>query len=133
MMFTRLSRVALVLVAVVSMAACRTSSVYNVVDAPVTISTTTASVQAADVRNAIVRAGAALGWQMKDDGPGRIVGTLHLRDHMAQVVITYSVQSYSINYLNSQNLKYDGGSIHSNYNGWIQRLDGQIRANLLAM
>ena len=32
--------------------------------------------------------------------------------------------------MDSSNLQYDGKTIHSNYNGWIQNLDKAIRTQL---
>jgi len=87
---------------------------------------------AAQVRSAIMAAGAALGWQMADAGPGKLVGTLNLRTHQAVVDIPYSSKSYSIVYRSSQNLNEANGTIHTNYNGWVQNLDRGIRANLAA-
>jgi hypothetical protein len=83
-----------------------------------------------DVEKAIIRAGAALGWDMEPVGPGRIEGTLFLRSHMAKVDIPYTKESYSILYKDSSNLRYDGEKIHSNYNGWIQNLDRGIKAQM---
>jgi len=73
-----------------------------------------------DVSKAIHRAGAALGWHIQDTGPGHIVGTLHLRDHVAVVDIAYDTKSHSIKYKDSGNLQYnaDKREIHKNYNGW---------------
>ena len=88
---------------------------------------------AEDVRQAIVRAGLGLGWQMKNAGPGQMVGTLNLRQHVAVVDIAYDRNSYSIRYKDSSNLNYDGTSIHRNYNSWIQRLDQQIKIQLSAL
>lgn len=107
---------------------CKSNPVYNVEGAP--ISTSTSGYNLRDVRDAIQQAGVSLGWQMKDVKPGLIVGTLVIRDHMAQVDIPYNRTSYSIIYRDSQNLNYDGVNIHSNYNGWIQRLNGAINAQL---
>ncbi len=87
---------------------------------------------AEEVRGAIVRAGAALGWIMKDVGPGRLTGTLLLRTHTAEVDIPYSASSYSITYKSSINLQEAGGQIHRNYNGWIQNLNRGINAQLAA-
>ena len=107
---------------------CRSNPVYNVAEAPVM--TSTRSYSTSDVRNAILQAGASLGWQMKDVKPGLIVATLNVRDHMAQVDIPYNRQTYSIVYRDSQNLDYDGANIHSNYNGWVQRLNAAINARI---
>ena len=103
------------------------AAVYNVHDASVVVGS---SHDLDDVKKAIIRAGAALGWNMKPVEPGKILGTLHLRSHMAQVDIPYSKSSYSILYKNSDNLNYDGGKIHSNYNGWIKNLDRGIKNQL---
>ncbi|MGH8744379.1 MAG: hypothetical protein ACREUY_08895, partial [Burkholderiales bacterium] len=86
-----------------------------------------------EVGKAITRAGVALSWQMKTVKPGNIVATLNLRGHTAVVDVTYNTQSYSINYKDSVNLKYDGKNIHPNYNGWIQNLDKGIRAQISAI
>lgn len=85
-----------------------------------------------NVTKAIIRAGASLGWQMKKVKDGEIIGTLYLRDHMAQVKIPYNTKDYSILYQNSSNLKYDAeaNTIHSNYNGWVQNLDRAIQTQL---
>ncbi|MES9903298.1 MAG: hypothetical protein ABW168_11575 [Sedimenticola sp.] len=85
----------------------------------------------------IRRAGTGLGWQMKAIAPGHILGTLLLRNHVAKVDITYNKKNFSINYKDSQNLDYkqeDGkNTIHSNYNGWIQRLEQGIMAQSSAL
>ena len=104
------------------------ATLYNVNDAPVVVGKKDYSMD--EVKLAIVRAGAALGWNMQEVEPGKILGTLHLRSHMAQVDIPYSTNSYSIVYKDSDNLNYDGSKIHSNYNGWIQNLDRGIKTQL---
>lgn len=111
---------------------CRTAPVHNIDNSPVTSASGNA-VSMDQVRDAIVQSGASLGWQMKDVKPGHVVGTLYLRSHMAQVDIFYNPKAYSIQYKNSSNLKYDGSTIHSNYNGWVQRLDRTIQAHLVAL
>ena len=108
-----------------SLMGCRTNPVYNVEGAPITISHKHTNV---DVEKSIIRAGATLGWQMKRVGKGHIVGTLHLRDHVAVVDITFDSKIYNIKYKSSVNLKYDGTNIHKNYNGWVQNLDRAIQA-----
>ena len=107
---------------------CATQPVYNVTNAPVEASKPNPTLD--EVGKAIQRAGAALGWQMKETKPGQMLGTLNLRRHVAVVDIDYSVKSYSIKYKDSTELNYDGTNIHKNYNGWIQNLDKGIRAQL---
>ena len=111
-------------------AACRgTAPILNVSNAPVqTGSGQKLSLDA--VGKVITSAGVTLGWQMKTVKPGTIVGTLNLRNHTAVVEVTYNTENYSINYKDSENLKYNGTNIHPNYNGWIRNLDSGIRAQL---
>ena len=109
---------------------CRVAPVYEVQQAPVT-SARAASV--ADVERAIRTAGAGLGWQMVPRGPGNLEGVLTLREHRAVVDIKFDSKTYSIKYKDSSNLGYDGSTIHANYNGWVQRLDQGIRAQLSAL
>jgi hypothetical protein len=111
-------------IAVVGLPGCAVP-VYNVKDAPVARKLT-----ADQVRLAIMRAGATLGWQIREVKPFLLEGTLYLRSHMAKVDIPYSAQSYSILYKESANLLYDGTNIHKNYNGWIKNLDNMIKAQL---
>lgn len=112
-------------------AGCRTSPVYNISDAAFPEQSATES----DIARAIVTAGGSLGWVMKKKEPGHIVGTLHLRDHVAIVDIAYDNENYSITYNDSTNLDYDGTNIHSNYNGWIKNLSNAInnQVSLLSM
>jgi len=109
-----------------------TAPIYNVQDAPVAVPSGK-PVQAAQVRQAIITAGAALGWRIVDSTPGHLEGSLHLREHTAVVDIPYSATSYSILFKSGENLKVSDGSIHKNYNGWIQNLDRGIRSALATL
>jgi hypothetical protein len=112
------------------MTACRTTPVRNVDLAPVPEAPAGKQLSMVQVEKAITLAGAELGWTTKVQSPGVILATIRLRDHYAAVNITYSTVNYSITYKDSTNLKYDGKTIHSNYNGWIENLDKAIRRNL---
>lgn len=128
------ARVAIILVlgfALGGMVGCRTAPIYNVVDAPVVANKEPVTLE--DMKKAIIRAGATLGWQMIESGPNNISGTLHLRTHMAKVDIPYTSDYYSIVYEDSSNLQYDGKIIHRNYNGWIQNLDNAIKVQLATL
>lgn len=120
------------LVCAVAIAGCSTVPIMNVNDAAVP---SPAGKKAGDeqVRGAIVRAGTALGWQVKDEGPNQLSATLQLRTHTAVVDIPYSSGSYSIKYRSSVNLDEKAGNIHKNYNGWIQNLTNGINAQLAAI
>jgi hypothetical protein len=131
-MFTRFHRVIVVAVAVLLLGACATGHpVRNVTESPVVTNKSNPSMD--EVRQAIVRAGAGLNWQMKADRPGHMLGTLTLRTHVAVVDIDYNQKSYSIKYKDSTNLDYNGSTIHRNYNGWIENLDKAIKAQLTVL
>jgi hypothetical protein len=131
-MFVRTCRRTLVVTAVVLLAACATGQpIYNV--SQTSIVTNKPNPTSDDVRQAIIRAGTGLNWQMKAEGPGRMTGRLALRTHLAVVDVSYDSKSYSLRYKDSQNLDYNGSTIHRNYNSWIQNLDRAIQAQLTAL
>lgn len=74
----------------------------------------------------IRRAGAAQGWVMQSDGPGRMRGVLNRRSHQAIVEIPFDQQRFTIRHAASTNLNYDGTQIHRNFNGWVQSLQRAI-------
>lgn len=117
--------------ATTSQAACfRCEPIMNVNDALVA-APANKTISAEDVRGAIIRAGAGLGWLIKEEGPGKLVGTLVLRTHTAVVDIAYSATSYSIVYKSSIDLDAADGQIHKNYNGWISNLKKGIATQML--
>jgi hypothetical protein len=118
--------------AMLALAACTSQPIRNVSDTPV-VTGTGKPATADQVRAAIVRAGNTLGWQMTPTNPGLVTGRLALRGHIAVVDVRYSPKDYSITYKESTNLDYMNGQIHRNYNGWIENLDRDIRANLLSL
>jgi len=120
----------IVLAAALSLGACRSAPIYNVESA---VMSTPADATLDDVTAAIKRAGAGLGWQMIDDGPGKLTGKLFLRSHIAIVAISFDTTQFSIAYHDSTNLKYDGRLIHKNYNGWVQNLEKAILAQATAI
>lgn len=117
--------------AMVAQAAClRCEPILNVKDAAVASQTNKTSSED-QVRAAIIRAGAALGWQIKEEAPGKLVGTLVLRSHTSVVDISYTANSYSIQYRSSINLNEQDGQIHKNYNGWINNLAKGINSQTM--
>lgn len=121
-----------VLVMAVVVAGCTSAPIMNVDNAAVSAASGKPLTQD-QVRGAIIRAGTALGWQMKDEGPNKLIGTLMLRTHTAVVEIPYSATDFSIKYRSSVNLDESGGKIHKNYNGWIQNLNRGINAQISAL
>ncbi len=132
-MSSKLSNVIILSAVAILLIACAPTPVHNVDNAPINASSP--SYDLSDVTKAIKSAGVGLGWQMKEETPGHIVGRLYLRTHVAVVDVTYTLDDYSINYKDSTNLKYNAGSntIHKNYNGWIQNLTNAINAQLVAI
>jgi hypothetical protein len=126
----RFAWVALIACLMAAVAGCRTSPIKEVTGTSIPPGLTQEKVE-----KAIISAGAGLGWAMKIERPGLIFGSLTVRDHLAQVQIPYTTKTYSINYKNSVNLKYDATThtIHSNYNAWIDNLNHAILANLAMM
>lgn len=120
----------LLAVAIGLLGGCHSAPIYNVVDTPIVVSAGK-SATVDSVKTAILRAGGRLGWQMTETAPGVINGRISLRTHSASVDIRFNTKTYSITYRDSTNLDARGGSIHKNYNGWIQNLDRDIRAELL--
>ena len=84
-----------------------------------------------DVEKSIVQAAVSLGWQTKIIEDGKISATLNIRKHQLIVLITYDTESVSVNYVDSENLKYNGESIHRQYANWITNLLRKINANHL--
>jgi len=128
----RISRALAALAAATVLTACNTMAPIQNVENVSVSSSSNKALTPAEVRGAIVRAGAGLGWIMKDGAPGVINGTLLLRTHTAEVQIPYSATSYGIVYKSSINLQESGGKIHRNYNGWVQNLNRGINAQLAA-
>lgn len=83
-----------------------------------------------NVRDAILRAGSGIGWQMSEERPGLIIGVWQARQHSATVEIPYSNKEYAIKYRTSTNLLEGEGTIHQNYNRWVDRLNRNISAEL---
>lgn len=89
-----------------------------------------------NVEKAILTAGRARQWVMKVEEPGVIEGTLHVRSHMAVIKVTYTTQSYTIGYVDSENLKMrtsEAGTplmISANFMKWIRTLDKDIQRQL---
>ena len=132
-MSSKLSNVVILSAVAILLIACTPTPIRNIDNAPVNLSS--ANYDLSDVTKAIKTAGVGLGWQMKEETPGHIVGTLHLRSHVAIVDITYTLDDYSISYKDSTNLKYNPGSnsIHSSYNRWIGNLVKEIDGRLIVI
>src|SRR5262245_51041602 len=99
-----LARIALLCGLALSIGACRSAPVLEP-QIDVAMFATSGKLTDAQVADAIKRAGSELGWQMEDAGPGRITGTLVVRNrHRAVTDIRYSPQQVRIAYKDSAGL-----------------------------
>ena len=105
--------------------ACRTAPVLNFENEAVP-----PGLSAAQVHEAIVSAVPRRGWYVTLDEPGHVVARLDRRGHSATVDIQYTSTHYSITYRESTNLKFDGTTIHKNYNGWVLNLNKDVQSEL---
>lgn len=126
----KVSAIAILLITI--FAGCRAAAVYNVNQNPVTVKKSTTDDQ---LFKAIKIAGLNLGWQVTKVKPGLAQAQIFLRDHMALVEIPYNKENFSINYKDSKNLNYDPekGTIHKNYNGWVQNLRNAINLQMSSL
>lgn len=123
-------RLVLVVALAALLAGCRTAPLYDVERSSFN---TTEPHSMAEITEAIQQAGTRLGWQMDVERPGLIIGTLNLRSHQAVVEIPYDTSGFAINYQDSTDLRYDGETIHRNYNSWVQNLEREIRVEASAI
>ncbi len=117
-----LSRNALGLgLAVAVVAACRRAPLQQVISGEFAGRGTSAA-RADQIR----RAGASQGWVIEARAPGLLRGTLERRGRRAVVDVPYDSQRFTIRYVRSANLNYDGTNIDSDYNTYVQRLHRAI-------
>lgn len=85
-----------------------------------------------EMHNAIIDAGERLKWDFNIITSDRIIAQYNYNNakHIAVVDIRYSESGYSINYLSSEALNYDGETIHKAYNKWVINLEEEINKNL---
>lgn len=117
-----------VLLLVAVLTSCRAVPLHDIA------SSVPAGLTADRVGQAIAAAATRQRWLLEDRSPGHLIATLNVRGkHSATIAIDYDDRGYKISYRNSSNLLYDGTRIHNNYIGWISKLDGAIRSQLLRL
>lgn len=123
----------LILTAILSLSllgACTSKPVHDLDEQLVPVATTGSQLSLESVERSILDASRKRGWVARVVEPGLIEAQISVRSHGANVLIPYSQHSYSIHYKNSENLDYDEGSIHRNYNKWVNNLSKSIRQEL---
>ena len=120
-------RNALMVMSLLVLTACGGKPIYNVSGTTVPSGLTTKQIESGIVTSLIAK-----GWKVKEQKEGRVVGELMLRAHRAVINIDYTASNFSINYVASENLKYNAekNTIHRNYNNWIIGLERVIQSNL---
>lgn len=76
------------------------------------------------IQRAIIAGCAQRGWQCQATKPGEIRAVLYIRKHMAEALITFNTRAFSVNYVNSTELRYNAAknTIHRKYNLWVTNL-----------
>lgn len=92
----------------------------------------TLKVSSEQMKNAIVNAAQEQKWVVTSEGEGQMSATYHERDYMAKIAIKYAPTFYTINYADSERMRYKGTSIHPTYNKLIKALQVNIIRNLKA-
>ena len=64
--------------------------------------------------------------------PGYIDAYYAARDVRADIRVSYTDRTYSITYVNSQNLRYMGARIDAHYNHWVNNLDHDLQLEFAA-
>lgn len=111
--------------------------IVNYNDVPLS-TTSSKGVPLNQVKKAIVAAAAVKGWTVEDKGLGKMTATLTVRHkHTVVVLITYTTTSFSINYVDSTDMKYGirhgEPSIHPYYNEWVKELEETIQVEINAI
>ena len=119
-----ISKSVLIVLLTLILSACRTAPIYNARHIPISPDP---SATEEDIENAIWSAGRRLDWRIKKIRHGEMRGVYKKPTYTATVSIPYDRTQFSIIYVGSENLEYDGREIHENYNVWIQRLADQIK------
>ena len=114
------------------LAGCTSKPIYNLDNASVTTGSGSAP-SLSDVRRVIIAAAISKGWTAEDIDTTHLRLTHRARKHMARVVVTYSTSAFSIAYEDSLRLRYNGTTIHRNYNRWIRNLEQRIKERFVML
>ena len=91
------------------------------------------NVSADEVKTAIIRAGASLGWVIVPAGDNMLEATLNVRAHTLVVDIDYTSEHYLVRYKSSINLDYKDGKIHPQYRNWVLNLQRHVDIELATL
>ncbi len=123
-------RSGLVIISCLILSGCfgRVQPVYSVFSHPIPSSAEFMSLR--EISEVIELSAINRKWLVEEQYPGLLKLTFRKKTHMAVVEVTFDQSSYSIKYLNSVDLLYNGNRIHRNYNRWVANLELDIEMNL---
>lgn len=128
-MFIKFKNLLIVIFSLVIFSGCGTVAIYN---AQNNLIPAEKQLSEDKIFEAIKIGALSRSWMVKKIDNGLVEAKINVRNkHFAVVHITYDSNSYSINYVSSENLKSDGESIHGKYNSWIINLKNAIDYQLL--
>ncbi len=116
-----------------ALAGCRSAPLLDIKGAPYGAAAGYNTLSLREYEQAIIRAGSNRGWVFERLGPGHLEASINVRGkHYAMVDVYFDTVEFSIIHKASRNLKYDPaqGTIHPNYNAWVQNLESDIRAEV---
>ncbi len=90
---------------------------------------------AAQVRDAIIKAGAGKGWALAKQPDDQFIATRVIKGkHTIVTTISFTAEKYSVTYRSSENMKFGMFNgvphIHPNYNVWARDLVEAIRLEI---
>jgi hypothetical protein len=87
------------------------------------------------IQRAIIAGCIPRAWKCQATKPSEIRAVLHLRQHMAEALIAFDTEKFSITYVNSAELRYDATekTIHRKYNQWVANLITDINVAIAAI
>lgn len=110
-----------------AMECARNAPIVNVVDRPY------ANPHNRDPAEVIQNALDRRRYRVTARNPGSIEAFYAARNVRADLTVTYTATTYSITYRDSQNMNYENGRIHPNYNRWVNNLDHDLQADFSAL
>ena len=130
-MLNRSLPVALLCAFILSAVGCGGGTGILNMQTPYTTATKDASLD--NVARTIITASAYKGWKPEIAGPGHITATRRHAGRAAKVDISYTSNSFNIQYLDSDNMQYTGTSISPVYEQWVEELQDEIKRRLSAL
>ena len=109
---------------------CTTSAIFNIKNENFSSLDSGQQPSIESIEKSILNAAKSRGWSVRIIEPGMIEASILVRTHRASIKIPYTRANYSILYLDSSNLHYNGKSIHKRYNDWIVKLNKSIQKEI---